>query len=590
MYVSALSFAEDTAVQLIHQSAAYLESGWNWWNFMIYPSFLVMFVCRSIGVRYGGEYVLQHVYLISTTIASVTLGFRCLRIFISFKSLGPLVFVLNRVMFDLFKFLVIAMSLHVGFSISMDLLLSNESIPRYDTFLDIFYNLATTFLTNVDDSPFNSIESVGTFFVVRFLYSVYVILFVIVLINLLIVMMNTTFSSVSERAVKHFHVQKALMTFTFDRDTDLIPPPFTLFVFVAWIPYVLFYVLPNDLLNKEDKRCRQCWRKFSGTKEFIADSKIIGRFQLTSCCNEVIKHRRPTSSHFGVSRALVSGFLLYTMFVVPGIIFAGFVVILWILGAGIPMIFGVLVNLALQVCFPVPENLKFSFKKLNFISPPGTVRLYFSNAAIILKLTAYGTLLLLASIIFVISKLFGWPIFKLVMYLSAKFCHVSPAPSEPATSQTTIQNVAGHGEDIQEGIPKPSNASADIFEMSDTSQAMELHSESKRPLVSQEEDKRQEQVAPSSTFADQLHARMKSAFSTTAVQSWVESCRPEEKYSNSDILNELLSLEAALDALKLKQTENGSSIRRRKSSTSTKRPGSPSEEERKQAATEVSRQ
>jgi hypothetical protein len=172
--------------------------------------------------------------------------------------------------------MAIAVAVHLGFSVGFFFLLKNRSIPGYLNFSDTFYNLSVTFLTQIDPSPFNEIRQETQRFFVQLIFLSYIVLFVIVLVNLLIALLNTTYTTIAEKSAIRFRSAKSMLLFEFVEEAYLLPPPFTFLSILAGTSgYIVSHVLCFVCMKRTSTNyCSFCLRVLN-PRGGISDEQLI---------------------------------------------------------------------------------------------------------------------------------------------------------------------------------------------------------------------------------------------------------------------------------------------------------------------------
>ncbi|XP_008276990.1 short transient receptor potential channel 6a [Stegastes partitus] len=245
----------------------YLVEPWNFLDFGMLAIFLASFSCRFSALRHADiaqTYVYTQQY---TTLSNVTLppeihyftlaridwlpsdpqlvseGLYAVAVVLSFsriayilpanESFGPLQISLGRTVKDIFKFMVIFILVFLAFMIGMFNLYSYYlGAKQNDAFTTLEESFKTLFwaifgLSEVRSVVINNghkfIENIG-----YVLYGVYNVTMVIVLLNMLIAMINSSFQEIEDDADVEWKFARAKLWFSYFEEGRTLPVPFNL--------------------------------------------------------------------------------------------------------------------------------------------------------------------------------------------------------------------------------------------------------------------------------------------------------------------------------------------------------------------------
>ncbi|XP_024910599.1 short transient receptor potential channel 6 [Cynoglossus semilaevis] len=244
----------------------YISEPWNLLDFSILAIFMTSFIARLMAFWHAHSaqcYVDKHY----TDLANITLPFEieyfqqarinwmpsdpqliseglyAIAVVLSFsriayilpanESFGPLQISLGRTVKDIFKFMVIFITVFVAFMVGMFNLYSYYLGAKYnDAFTTIEESFKTLFwaifgLSEVKSVVINIdhkfIENTG-----YVLYGVYNIIMVIVLLNMLIAMFNSSFQEIQDDADVEWKFARAKLWFSYFEHSGALPVPFNL--------------------------------------------------------------------------------------------------------------------------------------------------------------------------------------------------------------------------------------------------------------------------------------------------------------------------------------------------------------------------
>uniref|UniRef100_A0AAX7UZJ1 Transient receptor ion channel domain-containing protein n=1 Tax=Astatotilapia calliptera TaxID=8154 RepID=A0AAX7UZJ1_ASTCA len=244
----------------------YLVEPWNFLDFGMLAIFLASFSCRFSALRHA-NLAQTSVYAKYTTLINVTLpkeihyftmariewvasdpqlvseGLYAVAVVLSFsriayilpanESFGPLQISLGRTVKDIFKFMVIFILVFLAFMIGMFNLYSYYlGAKQNDAFTTLEESFKTLFwaifgLSEVRSVVINNghkfIENTG-----YVLYGVYNVTMVIVLLNMLIAMINSSFQEIEDDADVEWKFARAKLWFSYFEEGRTLPVPFNL--------------------------------------------------------------------------------------------------------------------------------------------------------------------------------------------------------------------------------------------------------------------------------------------------------------------------------------------------------------------------
>nr|XP_057942565.1 short transient receptor potential channel 6a isoform X2 [Doryrhamphus excisus] len=244
----------------------YIVEPWNFLDFGMLAIFLASFSCRFSALRHASV-AQTHVHAHYTNLTNVTLppeilyftlarihwlpsdpqlvseGLYAVAVVLSFsriayilpanESFGPLQISLGRTVKDIFKFMVIFLLVFLAFMIGMFNLYSYYlGVKQNDAFTTLEESFKTLFwaifgLSEVRSVVINNrhkfIENVG-----YVLYGVYNVTMVIVLLNMLIAMINSSFQEIEDDADVEWKFARAKLWFSYFEEGRTLPVPFNL--------------------------------------------------------------------------------------------------------------------------------------------------------------------------------------------------------------------------------------------------------------------------------------------------------------------------------------------------------------------------
>uniref|UniRef100_A0A8C7ZQ27 Transient receptor potential cation channel, subfamily C, member 6a n=1 Tax=Oryzias sinensis TaxID=183150 RepID=A0A8C7ZQ27_9TELE len=242
----------------------YLVEPWNFLDFGMLAIFLASFSCRFSAMKHADiaqTYVYKHnktllqlppeihyftqarIYWLPSDPQLVSEGLYAVAVVLSFsriayilpanESFGPLQISLGRTVKDIFKFMVIFLLVFLAFMIGMFNLYSYYlGAKQNDAFTTLEESFKTLFwaifgLSEVKSVVINNghkfIENIG-----YVLYGVYNVTMVIVLLNMLIAMINSSFQEIEDDADVEWKFARAKLWFSYFEEGRTLPVPFNL--------------------------------------------------------------------------------------------------------------------------------------------------------------------------------------------------------------------------------------------------------------------------------------------------------------------------------------------------------------------------
>uniref|UniRef100_A0A3Q0R401 Transient receptor potential cation channel, subfamily C, member 6a n=1 Tax=Amphilophus citrinellus TaxID=61819 RepID=A0A3Q0R401_AMPCI len=244
----------------------YLVEPWNFLDFGMLAIFLASFSCRFSALRHANlaqacvssryttlinvtlppeihYFTLARIYWLPSDPQLVSEGLYAVAVVLSFsriayilpanESFGPLQISLGRTVKDIFKFMVIFILVFLAFMIGMFNLYSYYlGAKQNDAFTTLEESFKTLFwaifgLSEVRSVVINNghkfIENIG-----YVLYGVYNVTMVIVLLNMLIAMINSSFQEIEDDADVEWKFARAKLWFSYFEEGRTLPVPFNL--------------------------------------------------------------------------------------------------------------------------------------------------------------------------------------------------------------------------------------------------------------------------------------------------------------------------------------------------------------------------
>jgi hypothetical protein len=191
-------------------------------------------------------------------LAAIPLSFSLLQYLSIFQSLGQLVIIIQALVWDLVSFAIVFLVCILGFGIALRGIfhLNEAFISTGVTFLTLYSAAMGTFDFTIFDGE-NSFQTFGTV-----LFAVYVIMTAVVLINLLIAKMSSTYQRIYDKSLEEWTLlqAKTLQKFILLEENSplcMLPPPFNGF---STSVYVVVELMKRLIIwsRKVAKQMRSC--------------------------------------------------------------------------------------------------------------------------------------------------------------------------------------------------------------------------------------------------------------------------------------------------------------------------------------------
>ena len=213
----------------------YLADKWNYFDIFLLFGFLIIFLIRTVLYFTHNKYDTPELLIISEQLMSINIIFSFLRILnvCNIHSvLGPLLFMLRKMITDMITFFCILLVFLCGFSLGITKIyhrLGDESELTYisGTTMKLFCALFGDFEMTDFKAPDNKIiEFTGTL-----IFILYLLIAVIILINLFIAMLSNTYAIVQEDAEKEWKYSRVSLIITYSKYSP-IPPPLNIILLI----------------------------------------------------------------------------------------------------------------------------------------------------------------------------------------------------------------------------------------------------------------------------------------------------------------------------------------------------------------------
>eukprot|EP01084_Bolivina_argentea_P067703 123248_1 len=184
---------------------------------------------------------LNTTFVILWGVATITLWLRLINFCVLSHKLGPMVQMIYKMLDDIVTFLEIMLILFLGFSFALMFIMGGVH-ENFDTPLNSALTLFTAILSEFDFGAFTDEEGSNTT-LVYFGYAVmmfYLIIGSLILLNLLIAMMATTYAHIEENSTSAIIFARFELALNLDSDASFMPPPLNVLVMVLLL---IFYII-----------------------------------------------------------------------------------------------------------------------------------------------------------------------------------------------------------------------------------------------------------------------------------------------------------------------------------------------------------
>eukprot|EP01084_Bolivina_argentea_P192283 330125_1 len=157
---------------------------------------------------------------------------------------------INRMMYDMLNVFVFIIIFVLGFSASLYMASygENEEISNYGSATQAFRTTMYGFIDGMDWAEFNNINGVYKAFFIQMWIFLFVIFAVLILLNLIIAIMSSTYENVNQSAKLNVNFNQWKVCYSRSKQLPILPPPFDfiIFVFVTIIQCVLYLIECKD--------------------------------------------------------------------------------------------------------------------------------------------------------------------------------------------------------------------------------------------------------------------------------------------------------------------------------------------------------
>jgi ankyrin repeat protein len=258
IWMFAFIIGELDQMKIVHN---YWDNAWNILDWVVALLLMFSFACRLVFVdNMGYDAIwsctdtaidcskLTNIYVLCMSANMIMMTIRTCFIFSLYPTVGPLLIMVRRMTGDVWNFIVLELIVVFAFIFSFRFVVQ-EAASGGD--LDATFGTAgRTVLTLIDASLGNAPESIGTYEELPLfretLAQVMLILFIIasavIMVNLLIAMMSSTYEEVKGNAFKVYSWSRVEAIYWYDK-SNVLPAPFNLLVWlmkVLPLPFVMF--------------------------------------------------------------------------------------------------------------------------------------------------------------------------------------------------------------------------------------------------------------------------------------------------------------------------------------------------------------
>eukprot|EP00727_Mastigamoeba_balamuthi_P001758 m51a1_g1158 putative transient receptor potential channel (1027) ;mRNA; f:319485-322996 len=267
IHISGLVLVE--LIQLAKRGFDYFESMWNYFDIIHLTTYIAV-----LSIKLSSSLVHN-----SETKTNLMIGYDCLfaaavfmtytrglYVLLPFQRIGPMLVSFGRMLKDVSTFIVLALVVIIAFSFSLSILYNNSGKPYIQTGsteevvpedpsdmwrLNLFFKVYKTFLFGINNMPnFDPYELDGGRMILTIIFILaFMVVTTIVLVNLLIAIMNNTYSTIMEKADHEHKAHFCSVVEEFSK-TSPLPPPLNL---------VTVVVIPISILIARVMRAAPSW-------------------------------------------------------------------------------------------------------------------------------------------------------------------------------------------------------------------------------------------------------------------------------------------------------------------------------------------
>lgn len=239
----------------------YLSEGWNKFDMAICVNVLIIAACR--GPIWKDEWfdILNYIYITAMVSTSVLMWVRALFVFSFVPALGPLLITLRKMIIDIINFSILSIVFLFGFYFAFNFIIFGDENFQEGTcepdeiegFVSTSQIMLRIFQGGLSGEPtvnFSCLEPDRRLFA-EIMASLHVLISGVVLVNLLIAMMGSTYQAVKENSDAEYVFQRVQVRWSYSQSANDTPPPLNLIVFILFIilwpfNYLLDFVCRSD--------------------------------------------------------------------------------------------------------------------------------------------------------------------------------------------------------------------------------------------------------------------------------------------------------------------------------------------------------
>jgi ankyrin repeat protein len=225
----------------------YLRDGWNLLDITVAICLFVVYICRALYLFKWitdpcNDCVASDIYTIAMATNMIAMTLRTCFVFTMHEVVGPLLIMVRRMGGDVVNFIVLESVLIFAFIFSFRFVISGDNSEGFSNLNAIMLTLIDTSLGNAPNTnePFTDIPKTRQI-VAQVMLVLFIIASAVVLVNLLIAMMSSTYEGVKENSFNMYAFTRVEAILRYDRSNDM-PAPLNLFVLLFHFFVRIVYV------------------------------------------------------------------------------------------------------------------------------------------------------------------------------------------------------------------------------------------------------------------------------------------------------------------------------------------------------------
>mmetsp|Transcript_25147 Transcript_25147/g.49492 ORF Transcript_25147/g.49492 Transcript_25147/m.49492 type:complete len:1512 (-) Transcript_25147:117-4652(-) len=231
----------------------------NYWNFLDFTQGVIYISMFSMRIAYQGQ---QEPYKLPSSYTNVNLTYvslvgltsvlqwvRLMYIFSVHQTLGPLIRMIANMLKQILTFMCLMLIFMLGFAMALYFMNQSDNAGRtqnvgFSSFAQSLFSLTQVFIGESDFAHFDNSEHDNLKYILLSTYTFYCLLCIIMLVNLLIALMTTTYEMVQNQSAGEFVFGRSRQYWENVMADNELPSPFSFIVFVLVKMYDILVLKP----------------------------------------------------------------------------------------------------------------------------------------------------------------------------------------------------------------------------------------------------------------------------------------------------------------------------------------------------------